>query len=1085
MFDRMVDLKGAKIWKGRVDRLSSKGNAIVEADDVDSYDKSDDSLNSETNLGPLPADVISEQVTFIYEGVSFGLCIDAQWASEAYLDDILSKVNFSVDEMGVRSGILDANSDDELTKGAIYTASPWTDDRWSEYEHEYQPIVKLHHEDADLNEERVHLGIIEGPLPPGDLPITVQVTEIRGVVAVVEARTTQLASGVPKVGEVCVVQTKGISKEGTIAVYDADQPIPVLIRDVEYPIGGSLDVRITERNASHLTAEPELRDVSQVPKISAHDIDFGPSETPSRIIRNKTPIDIRSPLADVSNSEEIIVFEKAEEALIGAWNMQAVSNGYDDLSTGETIEMDVRSVDGNRLLGFQGDFPIVCYTDRELSTDLQDIPLRVTIESIAPDRATATLASSPFEEGDVVSITATASSNGDMLSVDDGHLIQIASSDLIPSEQTFRAGIESSGPISRASVCALPEFRLEEERMTQVRLHSTTGDVVLVDGIPMKTRDLPDLTKSVTLGIDRVNADHVVPSVVALPDSHIPGVGDCMVVTVDDATDAATASAVGEQLPIELLKPPSVALEQTYARVFECGSDKLRAVATTIADDESPEGFSEQLQLASSLVTIGEYTIARSVLSVARTQLPAGYPIVDAIVDARYALLCSADLFSNNADSSAIDILHKARDKTSSKDEIDASGDLSQLLDAYNLEVRAAIACADAYENVRSGDVTHLQAIARATETKQPVEETIQKLQTASQRMKTTEFELSSPSGEIMRFLRQFEENFPYPIQELPSWLSKHEAHTASDDWLDVILPVNTNTTGDKPSYFELTSADRNSEQVWERPVLGSNTIPCTPTAEEPQGDLGIAQKSSVKASTTEESIDTDHLDKDDSLGDIATEETAGTAPDSSPDTDDLSAASEKTAADMSPGSSRSVTVEQEEDPYTTDPEQDDSTESSGITESSVSVPDNKIEQTDSPQTIVTDEIPDATSKLRRLRKQAEADATENPVKHTTTTSTGAQYRRSDKIREYALARADGRCEACGNVAPFDIPSGEPFLEVHHVHELGKGGADNPTLVIAVCPNCHREIHYGKHGNQLNEELKNKLEEGLGDVGST
>ena len=36
-----------------------------------------------------------------------------------------------------------------------------------------------------------------------------------------------------------------------------------------------------------------------------------------------------------------------------------------------------------------------------------------------------------------------------------------------------------------------------------------------------------------------------------------------------------------------------------------------------------------------------------------------------------------------------------------------------------------------------------------------------------------------------------------------------------------------------------------------------------------------------------------------------------------------------------------------------------------------------------------------------------------------------------------------------------------PFLEVHHVKRLAKGGADVPSNTVALCPNCHRAAHYG------------------------
>ncbi|MCO4887920.1 HNH endonuclease [Cupriavidus sp. WGtm5] len=69
--------------------------------------------------------------------------------------------------------------------------------------------------------------------------------------------------------------------------------------------------------------------------------------------------------------------------------------------------------------------------------------------------------------------------------------------------------------------------------------------------------------------------------------------------------------------------------------------------------------------------------------------------------------------------------------------------------------------------------------------------------------------------------------------------------------------------------------------------------------------------------------------------------------------------------------------------------------------------------------------------------------------------------RNPDVIAE-VLYRAAGTCESCNSSAPFSRRStGEPYLEVHHVVPLAKGGDDTVENAIAVCPNCHREQHYG------------------------
>jgi predicted HNH restriction endonuclease len=69
--------------------------------------------------------------------------------------------------------------------------------------------------------------------------------------------------------------------------------------------------------------------------------------------------------------------------------------------------------------------------------------------------------------------------------------------------------------------------------------------------------------------------------------------------------------------------------------------------------------------------------------------------------------------------------------------------------------------------------------------------------------------------------------------------------------------------------------------------------------------------------------------------------------------------------------------------------------------------------------------------------------------------------RNPDVVAE-VLLRAEGICEACKSKAPFAKKSnGEPYLEVHHIIPLSKNGDDTVKNAIALCPNCHREKHFG------------------------
>ncbi len=69
-----------------------------------------------------------------------------------------------------------------------------------------------------------------------------------------------------------------------------------------------------------------------------------------------------------------------------------------------------------------------------------------------------------------------------------------------------------------------------------------------------------------------------------------------------------------------------------------------------------------------------------------------------------------------------------------------------------------------------------------------------------------------------------------------------------------------------------------------------------------------------------------------------------------------------------------------------------------------------------------------------------------------------AHYR-SLHVAEYARKTSHGFCQLCGKTAPFADLSGRPYLEVHHVKWLSKGGSDTCDNVVALCPNCHSRMH--------------------------
>lgn len=71
-------------------------------------------------------------------------------------------------------------------------------------------------------------------------------------------------------------------------------------------------------------------------------------------------------------------------------------------------------------------------------------------------------------------------------------------------------------------------------------------------------------------------------------------------------------------------------------------------------------------------------------------------------------------------------------------------------------------------------------------------------------------------------------------------------------------------------------------------------------------------------------------------------------------------------------------------------------------------------------------------------------------------------FERNPDVVAEVLYRAAGVCGRCRRQAPFRRARDQsPYLEVHHVVQLAHGGEDTIENAIALCPNCHREAHYG------------------------
>ncbi|MDH4270918.1 MAG: NUDIX domain-containing protein [Candidatus Aminicenantes bacterium] len=89
---------------------------------------------------------------------------------------------------------------------------------------------------------------------------------------------------------------------------------------------------------------------------------------------------------------------------------------------------------------------------------------------------------------------------------------------------------------------------------------------------------------------------------------------------------------------------------------------------------------------------------------------------------------------------------------------------------------------------------------------------------------------------------------------------------------------------------------------------------------------------------------------------------------------------------------------------------------------------------------------------------------------------TARQWRlRSRAVSKYVQERALGYCEVCGRGAPFETSSGKPYLECHHMTRLADDGPDPPRDVVAACPTCHRRIHHGADGAEIDRAAHERI----------
>ena len=85
--------------------------------------------------------------------------------------------------------------------------------------------------------------------------------------------------------------------------------------------------------------------------------------------------------------------------------------------------------------------------------------------------------------------------------------------------------------------------------------------------------------------------------------------------------------------------------------------------------------------------------------------------------------------------------------------------------------------------------------------------------------------------------------------------------------------------------------------------------------------------------------------------------------------------------------------------------------------------------------------------------------------------SATTSVKRDPAVVAWIQNNAHGKCELCMQTAPFVTTGNRPYLEVHHVVTLANGGPDTVDNTVALCPNCHRAMHFSNDRTALTDRI--------------
>lgn len=114
--------------------------------------------------------------------------------------------------------------------------------------------------------------------------------------------------------------------------------------------------------------------------------------------------------------------------------------------------------------------------------------------------------------------------------------------------------------------------------------------------------------------------------------------------------------------------------------------------------------------------------------------------------------------------------------------------------------------------------------------------------------------------------------------------------------------------------------------------------------------------------------------------------------------------------------------------------------------------------------------------RVRKIQQRGIINIPKGTNKPQLVISTGRkEIQRDPAVKAWVKMKAQGKCELCLNPAPFSDDAGFPYLEVHHVVTLGEGGPDTVSNSVALCPTCHRFLHFGNGRLTAKDKLYNTI----------